>query len=118
MRLRSTFLRRTLPLLLATLVMLAQTLALAHRAAHPNAGQGAAIAIVVPGTALDMLFGHAKGSACDGFDAALGHDINPGHFSPQVFAGSYAHSVVVASAVVFAAAHPAGLFRARAPPQV
>jgi hypothetical protein len=117
MRLRSSFLRFALPLLLAVLVLLTQTLALAHRSAHPNSGQRAAIAALVSGSALDLLFGHGSGSACDSFDAATGHDINPGHYAPAVIATSYSNGAPLASLAALFAAHPAGLFRARAPPQ-
>ena len=115
---RSHFLHRTLPLLLAVLVLLAQTLALAHRTAHPHTGQraGLTIATVVPGSALDLLFGHANGAACDDFDAALGLDLNPGQYTPGIVAAIYANAAPVAPLSSVVASRPPALFLARAPP--
>ena len=108
-----------LSLLLALVVLLAQTLVPAHRAAHPNAGARAAsatVASVAPGSALDLLFGHTSGAACDAFDAAFAHDFNPDTFAPSVIAFVSTHAAPAAPAAFLAASHPPGLFRARAPP--
>ena len=116
---RPQLLRRTFPLLLAVLVLLAQTIALSHRTAHPNSGQRLTgqIAAVVPGSALDLLFGHTNGAACDDFDAALGLDLNPGQYAPGIVAIADAGTAPVLPAASFLASHPPGLFLARAPPR-
>ncbi len=111
-------LRRFLPLLLAVLVLLAQALALSHRTAHPNTGQRTIAALsVAPGSALDMLFGHASGAACDDFDAALGLDLNPGQYSPDVVALVQGEVEVASQPAALDSVHPAGLSLARAPPR-
>lgn len=110
-----------LPLLLALVVLLAQTLVPTHRAAHPNAAARTASASVVsvaPGSALDLLFGHTSGAACDAFDAAFGHDFNADAFAPSTIVFAPTHAAPESPAAFLAASHPPGLFRARAPPQV
>ncbi len=115
---RSRSLRRFLPLLLAVLVLLAQTIALSHRTAHPNTGQRNIAAVnLVPGSALDLLFGHASGTACDDFDAALGLDLNPGHYAADVVALVQDAANPAVEPATLHGAHPAGLSLARAPPQ-
>ena len=116
---RPQLLCRALPLLLAILVLLAQTLTFTHRAAHPNNGQRAVVANTAntAGSALDLLFGHTNGAACDEFDAALGLDINPGQYTPDVVAAVYANAAPAAPAQSSIALHPSGLFLARAPPR-
>ena len=116
---RPQLLRRTFPLLLAVLVLLAQTIALSHRTAHPNTGQraGLTVATVIPGSALDLLFGHTNGAACDDFDAALGLDLNPGQYTPGIVAVADASTAPVLPAASSLASHPPGLFLARAPPR-
>ena len=117
--LRRHFLPRALPLLLAILVLLAQTLALTHREVHPNTGKRdvPTIAAVATGSALDLLFGHTNGAACDDFDAAFGLDINPGQCKPDMVAPDYASAASVALAQSNLLSHPPGLFLARAPPR-
>ena len=101
------------------LVLLAQTLALAHRTVHPNTGVRAAVATVpdASGSALDGLFDHLDDSACDDLDAALGLDINPGQYAHATVAPDYANAAPAAPAQSPLALHPPGLSLARAPPR-
>ena len=116
---RRHFSRHVLTLLLAFLVLLGQTLALTHRHLHPSNGvrELPTIAPLATTTALDPLFGHTNGAACDAFDAAFGNDVNPGQCLPDMVAPEYVAvaSVAVAQSNLFS--HPFGLFLARAPPR-
>ena len=116
---RRHFSRHVLSVLLAFLVLLGQTLALTHRHLHPNNGvrEAPAIAPIATTTALDPLFGHTNGAACDAFDAAFGNDINPGYCLPDMAATEYAAVALVAVAQSNLFSHPFGLFLARAPPR-
>ncbi len=114
--------RHAFPLLLAILVLLAQTIALTHRTAHPNTGLRAPATMVATGadttaSVLDSLFGHADEKACADFDAALGLDINPGLYAHTVVAEAYTQAVPAALVQSPLARHPPGLFLARAPPR-
>ncbi|HEX9391553.1 MAG TPA: hypothetical protein VF928_09600 [Usitatibacteraceae bacterium] len=134
---RSLLLRRVLPPLLAILVLLAQSLAYMHRSAHPNANPRAAALsspspspsllcrsdctsdarVVAAGASLlDKLFGHAAGTACDDFDAALGLDLNPAHPTLAVVASLDEHVIPIGFSSPAPASFPAGLSLARAPP--
>ncbi len=133
---RSLLLRRVLPPLLAILVLLAQSLAYMHRSAHPNANPRAAALssssssllcrsdctsdarVVAAGASLlDKLFGHAAGTACDDFDAALGLDLNPAHPTLAVVASLDEHVIPIGFSSPAPASFPAGLSLARAPPR-
>ena len=116
---RIKFLRRTLPLLLAILVLLAQTLALSHRTAHPATGLHVPLAMAAATTdsISSSLFGHTDIIACDDFDAALGLDINPGQFADAAIAQAYADATPATVSQSSLAQHPPGLFLARAPPR-
>ena len=116
---RRHLLRPVLTVLLAFLVLLAQTLALTHRQLHPNNGKREVptIAPIATATALDLPFGHTNGAACDAFDAAFGNDVNPGQCLPDMAAPEYAAVALVAVAQSNLFSHPFGLFLARAPPR-
>ena len=116
---RRLFLRHVFTVLLAFLVLLGQTLALTHRHLHPNNGvrEAPTIATIATTTALDPLFGHTNGTACDAFDAAFGNDINPGQRLPDMAATEYVAVTLVAVAQSNLFSHPFGLFLARAPPR-